>query len=487
MCLHVTVQMMTPLYQAAQSGDPDRPEWPPHPARLFSATVAHADLSDAAQWAALQWWERQQPPVITVPARTARPDHPRCAWVVSHKTDPDGRHARYPGRTAGGQMRTWAHTAVDGDRLVFTWPQEPPAHTARLLDAMVRRIPYLGRATGAVVVDAWCGPEIEPDPAAAQPLERWVPATGPGTPGAAAVRVPFPGYLQALEDAFEQDQGAWSTASTIPYQRTSTLPEPEPASVNGPFADVIAFSLAPGVTLDPRATMDLTGALRGKLLGVLRTMGHTDDQLTSIHGHRDRAADGRPVAYLALPFVGHPHADGLVRGLALALPAGMPAGERKALLAAVFHHDGGLSTIPVRSLGTTLALRRVMLGERRERRTVLPDAWTADSTTWASATPVVLDHYPKAHDPYWAKALVATCAKAGLPSPVEMRISRHEPLLAGSHDVGFYHRRRTPGYTPTPPACHVVLTFPEPVRGPVLLGRGKDFGLGLCWPHPEPR
>jgi CRISPR-associated protein Csb2 len=30
---------------------------------------------------------------------------------------------------------------------------------------------------------------------------------------------------------------------------------------------------------------------------------------------------------------------------------------------------------------------------------------------------------------------------------------------------------------------HAVLQFPEPVRGPVLLGVGRFAGLGLCRAH----
>jgi len=34
-------------------------------------------------------------------------------------------------------------------------------------------------------------------------------------------------------------------------------------------------------------------------------------------------------------------------------------------------------------------------------------------------------------------------------------------------------------------ASHALLVFPEPVRGPVLLGAGRYFGLGLFRPLPD--
>jgi len=32
---------------------------------------------------------------------------------------------------------------------------------------------------------------------------------------------------------------------------------------------------------------------------------------------------------------------------------------------------------------------------------------------------------------------------------------------------------------------HVRLRFRSPVRGPIVLGRGRHFGLGLCCANPE--
>ena len=34
------------------------------------------------------------------------------------------------------------------------------------------------------------------------------------------------------------------------------------------------------------------------------------------------------------------------------------------------------------------------------------------------------------------------------------------------------------------PAPHLRLTFSQPVCGPVLIGRARHFGLGLCIPDP---
>src|SRR4051812_33195002 len=62
--LAVEVELLTGRYTATRYDDRDRPGWPPHPARLFSALVAlwaDADEPDPKERAALLWLEEQEP------------------------------------------------------------------------------------------------------------------------------------------------------------------------------------------------------------------------------------------------------------------------------------------------------------------------------------------------------------------------------------------------------------------------------------------
>lgn len=64
----VTVELLTGRYVATSFDDRSAGEWPPHPARVFSAAVAawadHGDMDDAER-DALEWWETLAPPTIT--------------------------------------------------------------------------------------------------------------------------------------------------------------------------------------------------------------------------------------------------------------------------------------------------------------------------------------------------------------------------------------------------------------------------------------
>ena len=63
----IEVNFLTGRFVATCHNDRRQPEWPPHPARLFSALVAawaDADEPDAAERAALEWLESQASPEI---------------------------------------------------------------------------------------------------------------------------------------------------------------------------------------------------------------------------------------------------------------------------------------------------------------------------------------------------------------------------------------------------------------------------------------
>ncbi|MFE0464456.1 type I-U CRISPR-associated protein Csb2 [Kitasatospora sp. NPDC058965] len=483
MPFHISVELLEPLYQATGM-DGERAEWPPHPARLFCALVAHADLEDAEHRTALSWLEAQEPPVVTVPAKPLEAEHPRAAWVVTNIVNPArATHTLLPGRTAGGVPRAWAQKTLSGTRLVFSWTAEPGEELAPVLEELARRVPYFGRSTGAGLLDAWCGPDGAGD--GDEWRQRWLPAAAGEYPkGSRPIRIPYRGYLAWLEEAFEDQRPAWSQSLTHHYLDPDYVARPGRPLTEGPFGDLLTFSFAPGVALDPRWTLELTGRLRGAVMSTLDAMGHDVEAMTTVHGHKNSPDGPRPVAYLALPFAGHRHADGMLRGLGIALPREMPRQDRKALLAALLHHDGGLRRIRLAD-GEPLDLERVHPADQDSwPLTVQPWAWQEPSTVWATVLPMVLDRFPKNGDPYWADSVTASCAAAGLPEPVRVRVSPGHALVPGARHAGGFPVRRKDGERPLP-SCHVRLAFPVPVAGPVVLGSKKNFGLGLCRPEPD--
>jgi CRISPR-associated protein Csb2 len=182
-------------------------------------------------------------------------------------------------------------------------------------------------------------------------------------------------------------------------------------------------------------------------------------------------------AFLPLPFVSptQPHADGHLLGVAL--PADTPIEERRRVgpvLVAIDH-------LAVRGVGR-LGLDRVRPGDQAPLA-LRPETWTAPSRVWSSVTPVVLDRFPEPDGRDVGAIAAGAFRRAGLPAPEQVAASRFSPL----HGVPPSNRFPThrPGHGPRRPFTHLTVRFPGPVAGPVLVGAGRYFGLGLFRPLPD--
>jgi CRISPR-associated protein Csb2 len=235
------------------------------------------------------------------------------------------------------------------------------------------------------------------------------------------------------------------------------------------YTDVLVFQFS-GLRPQAQLAVPLTESFRS---AVLRAAGGHVPQV--LHGH---GAPGRPhVAFLALPDVGHRHADGHLLGLAVAVPQ-LPEPERVAVLRAVLSLRRpdlpGVVELPVPRLGTVELLYQPGLVRPWGAS---PQRWRRGSHRWVSATPVVLDRYPKR--PEQTVDEVCRCLRTvGLPEPVDVQVSA-EPLLPGA-------ARLRPVDLPSQARGrlfrHVAVTFERRVSGPVLVGAGRYLGVGLLAP-----
>ena len=235
------------------------------------------------------------------------------------------------------------------------------------------------------------------------------------------------------------------------------------------------------------ATLKLTGALRGLLMGACPEQPPPE----WFSGHR---RDGTPtsaphLALVPLPFVGSQHADGRIMGLALVLPRVLDPMEAGRCLEPCLRDPAtGLARehrlFSAQWLGCTVEL------EARERppRNLDPNTWTRPARVWASVTPVVLNRHFDGKDKWdrAADSVKGACEHIGLPRPREVLLhpvslvegaphAREYPHLARKSDGG----RRSHN--------HAVIVFDEPVHGPVIVGAGRFRGYGLCRPMDEQR
>jgi CRISPR-associated protein Csb2 len=257
--------------------------------------------------------------------------------------------------------------------------------------------------------------------------------------------------------------------------------DPRPSAVrSGPFGEMIVFRLPDDVCLDVTDTLDVASRLRATFL---KQCGHPTRVVPEIlSGHDEANAPSRRphAAYVALPDLRH---DGRIAGLAVVLPADLDEHERR-----LVHRVAG----SVRRLwmpgGEELPLE-LREGDDREPG-LRPQTWSAAARRWASVTPVVLDRFPRRDGRDLGETIRASCRNLGLPEAVEV-VAGQGCAVDGAPPSDAFRIRRLEDWQhhtlpevkgPPRPSRHVSLVFAEPVRGPLLLGHSRYFGLGLLRP-----
>jgi CRISPR-associated protein Csb2 len=545
--LAIEVELLAGRYAATAHDDRGRAEWPPHPARFFSALVAalhDLEPSDRAERDALLWLERQPAPALSVDLdvdeelgrrrtcdvyvpvndvtlvgdveRAARDAEAEVARLEADRApeatkalkkaqkglekernklaarlaeqqiadaEPSAKAlatatALLPDRRTR-QVRTFPVVFPGEPVLAFVWPNAAPAVVRSALDALCSRVTRLGHSSSlvrCVVTDRAVTPNLVPD-----------------ENGATVLRTFGPGQLDRLEGQFERHLGVESRVLPARPQRygSPVRGAARPARPRSVFSsEWITFERIGGARpLSSRGT-DLCRALRAALLEK-----HSTVAPTWLSGHE---AGGGPaarphVAFIALPFVAHPQADASIQGCAIVLPRALPAADREALLRLVgaWERDQGSLEL-ARGTLPPVRVRRVELSGKLSVR---PATWCRPSRRFVTATPIALDRNPgklrsnQAHAAHSAaieaqRSVADACVRIGLPRPVAVEISL-APLLGGTQPVReFLPWPDRPGRTARA-RVHADVRFAEEVEGPILLGAGRYFGLGLCLPIVE--
>jgi CRISPR-associated protein Csb2 len=415
------------LYGAADVTARKKVEWPPHPDRLYQALVDAALPEDRP---ALAWIEQQAPPDVD------------CGGAVTLLWGADGCTfvpTNYPIKTAADalpefrnkQARQFPMAVPDGP-VCYVWHAEPPPPVWDSLRRTAARVTHLGRSDSLAMLSLETG--VAPC--------RWRTQDT----GALAMRVPRPGRLQQLDQAFANGKRS-PIAPQVRYGNTA-----DQAFVAGPWEGMVVMRLAKPLAVEHAALA--ADALRR---AVLSKLGNAAPVLA--HGH----APHLHMAWVGLPNLSE-HGDGTLLGLAMVVPKDCDPTERAHCVAAVLTVDH------IVLAGMRFNLTRPTAAMSLHERT-----WSRPARNWVSATPVVLDRFPKGQ--VSAEDIVAqSCERAGYPRPSRVTLSQ-DSALALPPARGF--RLRKPGGL----YAHVALEFATPVQGPLLVGKERYFGLGLFLPH----
>ena len=448
-------------------GDPDgtaltgqlaRGEWPPSPARLFAALVA-ADgtrrASRVTDGVELSWLERLPPPVIHA---HAHPAHQRLEprFVVVPVRERRAQHQEYVARR-GALHRAGVRVTPNQPRVVYRWDAGTPSE--KVFDSLrlrAARIGYLGASDSPVRMRI----------STKMPSNPPEDVFSPDPQGDVRINVPRPGDVDLLDRLYD----AWRVrGASVTRSQFSTLTHPEsyrspgqtPAHDGGEL--VAWLRVSPAVS--GRRISNLTALFKEAVLSRYQRM-HGEVPAV-LHGHGFMESGYDLARYLALPDVGFPHSRGRIHGLALWLPPGTDEVSRRRARDAALAIDA--------LVGNALNVRVEPREDEVRPWAANPRRWFGPSRTWVTAFPAIHERrgVPNLRDAgRW-------CEHAGFPKPVDFRSSR-TPLVSGAVDLAPVEVNR-PG-RPALPYSHVVLSFADPIPGPVVIGAGRQRGFGLCIP-----
>lgn len=571
--LAIEVELLTGRYAATAHNDRYRAEWPPHPARFFSALVAalhDRDEVDPEEREALLWLEQQGAPSLQVDPdfkvsrrqvhdvyvpvndisfnvdelvrkAAAKLDVPRAAVrerqrqlqsvqtmlsadlplrekrAVERQIEKESKklqkdidklkvaEARFdeylkaqlgiepnPSKKAmetaisllperrPRQARTFPVVIPQRPTFVFVWSEAEPGSHRAAIERLCTRLTRLGHSSSLVrcnVIDTKVEPTLVPDPR-----------------GDIVLRVVAAGQLDRLNNAFEYHRGI---ENRVLPARTQRYRVGSPARASTIVArsifstDWILFERVGGSRPMASRATDVARALRNALL----EQGGATVLPVSISGHEADGATTQPhIAFVPLPFVGNDYADGSLMGCALVLPRGMSQIDREILfrIIAKWEKECADTRGYLTLAGGTLRPFYVRRVEISSKKTLAPGFWCRPSKRFITATPIALDRHPgnlrsnrsgtakRAAEEAQESIRLACHRLVGI-RPVLVDISL-APLLQGAQHVRDFLPWPSRPDRPARARVHAHIRFDEPVVGPLLLGAGRYFGLGLCLP-----
>lgn len=554
--LTIAWEYLTGYAVATDPSNLTQPEWPPHPARVFMALAAawFETGEDAAEGKALRWLEALGDPNLSLPKPDYVFERSRVNLYVPVNDKAEASAATLqsaPTLTRNRQSRFMPRTWVGDATCAMQWPEASDADSHRAaLSRLCQKVTRIGHSSSLVrmwVEDDWELPNSE---------HEYMSPAGNTLDVGTHLRCPSTGLLDLLpiqtgipqiekfaaldqrcrttkgkeakvaKAEFEAEFGKkWQSSSkppalgrpTVryesPYVRTTDRSVPSIAASSYFDTDMLVLRYAGGPRLPVTATLLVTQKLRKKVMQACPEplpkwiAAHNGDSspVEDSEGH---------VAYVPLANVGHQHADGSLMGIGILFPrAWSDRRERgRALSPLVIGKDRrpiGIA-LPLGSLGTWKIIKT---DYSEQRRSLLAETWTAfpdGCCIWASATPVVLDRFPKidrAKDREgWlaevANTIAISCEQIQLPRPIAVEVDtttwlRGTPRavvkqrrLRGSPDSSLQVAKLGDGFPAYPakgtnaprPQVHVRLVFEQPVVGPISIGAGRFFGYGFCKP-----
>ncbi len=472
-------------------------EWPPSPARLFQALVAGAKTGVYRQhWSAVEPVLRsleQLPPPEIVARNTERLSSYRIS-VPNNDTDRAAKEWASGKDYGVARLRTMKEVqpreiaASEGKpHVYYFWKLPDGAADIESGRRLASFLHTLGWGIDMAYADAFlANDQYLQNVAAEEGYSKYVPSPK----GMLRSPIPVPGYLDDLSAAYQRYCKRHSSTGVDAFTRASNYGEQPYRRVLSGVPPVATFLLR---QLDHEAawfsvpwafSMRVAAWMRHAVAEALRDepdvlgrAGVSVDEYILGHGN-----DGhqRHMSFVPVPSIGGPHADGGVRRVMLVEPADT---------------DGSISELLQWKLAPSV-LHRLLESNGRPRRTA-PVCSLAEGSrndpvfsrylprdpqrVWHSVTPVVLHGHNSLRGKFslhkTEELLYQAFDKSGYARTlIEKMQFQPAPLWPGTEGA---LAMRVPEHLRKWPRYHIAVSFREPVVGPVLVGIGRHYGIGL--------
>ena len=466
--LDLTVRFFTDRYHGS--------DWPPSPARLFQALLAGARTgAGAKEWnqrleSAMEWLEGlKDPPEIFARSQQASKDY--TLFVPNNSLDVERKSTKTSKTVRPGILLRHKLGRPD---VVYRWRfgEDPRIEErAKALDQIASRLRALGWGPDFAAACV----ELKEDNVALDFLDKYVPDAG----GEISLRLPEPGFLDHLSACHAAFTRRITTAGVNPYTRPTRFGQARyrnAAEARG--RRFIAFELEQPDGGPFAARWDQTQTVAAMVRHAAGEALKSEEMNSAwinayVLGHNQPDDLGHRLSYVPIASIGHQHSDGAIRRVLIVEPPSPFPEDREAL-----------DLLSIKLTGWTLTddvgAARAVLVPVGDTNKVLP-FYTRTSTAWETVTPLVLHGFNAAGgqislaktDRLLCQALEA----AGFPvASIETLTFQIAPYWSGSGPAGTI---RIPQHLAKWPRVHVRAVFKQPIKGPVLAGIGRHYGLGL--------
>ena len=449
-------------------------EWPPSPFRLFQAMLAASSQNGLIADDVFHWLEQLSPPEILAP-----PIRNTQAWTIYVPNNDSDKALDRQDRLAGKVVRP-VHI-LGRDPVCYLWQiKSDDQDVAEKIAHQARQVSTLGWGIDLVAVDGKILlPEETESLIKGYPGHHWRPAEG--SPN--LLRCPKPGSLADLRDAYHSFLNRFNGNVYCPARKPMEFVETPYAKVGAVQRGIAAFKLLrpdddsdTWASFDQRKAMEVAAWIRGYVCRASKAGGFPGDSELYVAGHvpkQDKNGKTPPrFSYLPVPSIGHEHADGRVRRFIIAEPYGgdgqYAEWVRHILVNAVVTDKEGVPQARLRPM---------------DRSDNVVNHYTRAARSFHTVTPMILPGYDDMKYSKARKLVLKALEQAGFSADdLEDIYLQKAPFRNGCYGPRSYS---LPEYLKGKSAMHVQLTWKEPITGPLVIGAGRHFGLGLFAPEME--